>query len=77
MNTLATIALGETVYVDDFQGNPLVIDRLQDMGFIPGSKVSLFSTLSGTMAVEVRGSKIAMRKEDASCVLIRHASSCD
>ena len=73
MKNLSDVLPGQTVLIREFQGNPSVVSRLQDFGFTPGCEVLLFAKqpLGGAVAVALRGTKIALRCEDASCVLIQ------
>lgn len=44
--------------------------RLLEMGFVPGSKVESMgrAPLRGPMIVRCRGTKIALRHQDAECI---------
>jgi len=50
--------------------------RFECLGFIEGEKVSLYQTSSfgGPLAVNVRGSVIAMRLSDASQIIVKELS---
>lgn len=70
MKTLADLNLGECGIVQQVLAAGLLRERLQDLGFVPGTRVcaSLRSALGEPVAYEVRGSLIALRKEDAQTI---------
>ena len=63
---------GETASIYSVLNSPLR-DRLCDMGFFGGTPVECIAAaaFSGPRAYLVRGTVIALRKEDAMTVLIR------
>lgn len=72
MKTLADLRLGECGVVRQVLASGLTRERLQDLGFVPGTRVcaALRSALGQPVAYEVRGSLIALREEDARTVLL-------
>lgn len=72
MRTLADLNLGECGVVQRVLASGLTRERLQDLGFVPGTRVcaGLRSALGQPVAYEVRGSLVALREEDARTVLL-------
>jgi len=52
---------------------PSFAERLYELGFVPGAEVELVAKIAfgGPLAVSVRGSRFALRRQDAQCVLVR------
>lgn len=75
MKTLSDLELGECGVVQQVLASGLLRERLQDLGFVPGTRVcaSLRSALGQPVAYEVRGTLIALRKEDAQTVLLEES----
>lgn len=72
MRTLADLNLGECGVVRQVLASGLTRERLQDLGFVPGTRVcaGLQSALGQPVAYQVRGSLVALREEDARTVLL-------
>lgn len=72
MKTLADLRFGESGVVRQVLASGLTRERLQDLGFVPGTRVcaALRSALGQPVAYEVRGSLVALREEDARTVLL-------
>ena len=51
---------GETEAIRHISGPPELRQRLQDLGFVPGSPVTLVGSLSGNLILQVRDSRIAL-----------------
>ncbi len=60
------------VAVSEVQGSVDLKSRLAEIGFIPGSIVSVVKKLSkkGPLALKVRGTTYALRHEDASMIYV-------
>jgi ferrous iron transport protein A len=57
--------------------NPSIARRLLELGFVPGAEVEVVETMwpgADPRAVRVRGSTFALRRREASAVLVRPAS---
>jgi Fe2+ transport system protein FeoA len=63
---------GQEAMIRGISGHPTLRARLQELGFTPGSNVRLVAraAFGGALAFQVRGSTIALRRADASCVEI-------
>lgn len=64
---LSELKVGEKGIIKKLNLNGLTRRRLFDLGFIPGTEISvvLQSPLRDPIAYEVRGTKIALRKEES------------
>jgi len=69
---LTDLGRGEEVCVRSLEGRPEICARLQEYGFTPGCAVRLFSKapLGGPMSFDLRGGRVALRRNDAACVLV-------
>ena len=72
--TLNELKLNETGYINELMCSDGVKRRLLDLGLIKGTKTTpLFVSPSGDpRAYEVRGSVIAIRKNDANLIEIKY-----
>ena len=50
-------------------------DELEMIGFVPGTKTQVCqkSPFSGPLSVTLRGTKIALRRQDAECIYVQYA----
>jgi Fe2+ transport system protein FeoA len=54
-----------------FRGDELLQERLMDLGVVRGERISVEGrTLFGDYIIAVRGARIALRKEEALCILV-------
>lgn len=70
--TLADLPLGGRAIVQSVEGDELACVHLMEAGFTPGQAVRLVarSPLGCPIAVAVRGAVIALRREEAACILV-------
>lgn len=70
--TLLAVAKHVPVTIRDVAGDPLVCHRLLELGFTPGQQVAVMAAapLGGPLAVTVRGTILAIRREEAACILL-------
>ena len=66
--TLANV--GEENIIRKIGGKPEVRAHLEDLGFVPGGSVTIISTISGNLIVNVKESRVAISKEMASKIMI-------
>lgn len=73
MPTLATLKHGQPAIVEDVGCGPLA-RRLMALGFVPGTRVQLvrIAPLGDPIELELRGTRIAIRRTDADHIRIRH-----
>lgn len=72
MKTAANLRFGEKVIINDIdQSNPS-FRRLLEIGFTPGQEIQLMNTaaFSDPMAFAVRGTLIAIRKNEADSIIV-------
>lgn len=67
--TLEKAGQGTVVAID---GDASFSERLKEMGFIPGSPVSLLSKMAfgGPISFKVQNTKVALRRDDAARVMV-------
>ena len=60
----------EPVTIRDVAGDPLVCQRLLELGFTPGQPVAVMAAapFGGPLAVTLRGTILAIRREEAACI---------
>lgn len=68
--SLAAVPAGTTVRIGAVEGEQRVCMRLMEMGFTPGQEVTPVATapFGGPVAVAVRGTIVALRDSEASCI---------
>jgi len=71
-STLWDLRTGESAWVRDIAGDQGMRRHLLDLGFVPGTKVTAVrrSPFGDPAVYEVRGTMIALRKEQASQIRI-------
>lgn len=71
--TLDTLQIGEIGYVETIENEGSIRRRFLDIGLTPGCKVKcvLTSPNHNPIAYLIRGAIIAIRKEDASSIIIK------
>lgn len=74
--SLADLSVGDVVRVDRLVGAGGTVQRLAEMGLVPGVAVTVvrFAPLGDPMEVRVRGYLLSLRKGDARAVLVRRES---
>jgi ferrous iron transport protein A len=73
MMTIATSPLNHEATILDLQGDAVVLGRLREIGFIRGEHVRVWgrAPFGEPILVEIRGTSVALRKEEAQCVLLK------
>lgn len=61
--------------IQGIEGDPKVVERLCEIGFVPGEQVTFVRRVifGGPLVLEVRGTPIALRHEEASCLKLSPA----
>ncbi len=67
---LLMLGNGETCEVARVKGLPEVKQHLSDMGFVPGSKVTVVQSQNGNMIVKILDAKVALTKEMAAKIQV-------
>jgi ferrous iron transport protein A len=72
MRTAAELKFGEKVIINDIDTQHPSSRRILEIGFTPGEEIELIniSTFNDPMAFSIRGSLIAIRKNEAHCIKI-------
>ena len=70
MMPLTLAAIGENNIVKQISGLTEVKKHLEDLGFVPGSIVSVISTLGEDLIVSVKESRVAISRETAQNIMI-------
>lgn len=70
--TLAAAAHHTAVVIRDVVGDPVMCHRLLEVGFTPGQSVTVLAAapMQGPLAVTLRGTIMAVRREEAACILL-------
>lgn len=73
MKTAAELNYGEKVTISDIDSNHPSHLRILEIGFTPGQVIELInkSAFNDPMAFSVRGSVIAIRKNEADCIKVK------
>lgn len=69
---LSGLEPSQTATIRDVTGHPGLRARLQELGFTPGATVRLVAraAFGGALACQIRGSMVALRRDDACCVKV-------
>ena len=67
---LTLAAPGEESIIRKVGGNPEVKKHLEDLGFTPGSTVTLVSAMGGNVIVKVKESRVAISQEMARKIMV-------
>jgi ferrous iron transport protein A len=72
---LSQLSVGSHAVVRELEGRGAVLVRLREMGVLPGTPLALVRTapLGDPLAIEVRGYRLTVRKEDAFHVVVEPA----
>lgn len=61
---------GETVSIKRVGGKEEIRRHLENLGFVPGANVTVISTNSGNVIVNVKESRVAISKEMANKIMV-------
>ena len=61
---------GEENIVQRVGGSPEIRQHLKELGFVPGSAVTIINTLGGNVIVKVKDSRVAISQEMAGKIMI-------
>ena len=70
--TLDRLPLGETALVVEVDATAALADRLEDLGFVPGTRVTVRrrAPLGDPRVYELRGSQLCLRGSEARAVRV-------
>lgn len=67
---LTKVQTGGNYLIHAVTGEGDVRHHLEGLGFVPGTKINVVSRIGGNLIVNVRGSRVALDKKLAACVLV-------
>lgn len=67
---LTFVNTGEENIIRRIGGNPEIKAHLENLGFVPGGSVTVISTISGNLIVNVKESRVAISKEMANKIMV-------
>lgn len=72
-STLAQAQAGDVVTVQELRGGGRFVQRLLDLGFLPGTPVTVVRRfgVQGPVEVVVQGCRLGMRRAEAERVLVK------
>ena len=70
MMPLSLASHGEENLIRKVGGNPETKKHLEDLGFTPGSTVTLVSAMGGNVIVKVKESRVAISEEMARKIMV-------
>ena len=62
--------VGEPVSVKKVSGKTETRQFLENLGFVPGSHVTVITEISGNMIVNIKDSRVAINREMANKILV-------
>lgn len=68
---LAMLRQGGFGMIQGLCGKPSVVKRLEDLGFVAGETVRVIAELSGSMIIELKGSRLALDKAMANRIILK------
>ena len=70
MMPLTLASIGEVNTIRKVGGNEETRRFLENLGFIAGSKITVLSTISGNVIVNIKDSRVAINKEMARHIMV-------
>jgi ferrous iron transport protein A len=70
MMPLTMAKAGETASIKKIGGKPGTRQFLENLGFVPGSRVTVIAEISGNVIVSVRESRVAISREMACKIMV-------
>ena len=70
MMPLILAAVGEEIVIKKVGVKPEARTHLADLGFVPGVRVTIISTMGGNLIVNVKESRIAISREMAGKIMV-------
>ena len=67
---LTFAAAGEEKVIRKVGGGPELKKHLEDLGFVPGGRVTVVAAMAGNLIVRVKDSRVAISKEMAAKIMI-------
>lgn len=70
MMPLTLVTIGEENMIRKVGGSPEVRTHLENLGFVPGSSVTVISTIGGNLIVNIKESRIAIDRSMANKIMV-------
>jgi ferrous iron transport protein A len=70
MMPLTMARAGESASIKKISGKAKTRQFLENLGFVPGSHVTVITEISGNMIVNIKQSRIAISREMASKIMV-------
>ena len=70
MMPLTLVTIGEENMIRKVGGSPEVRTHLENLGFVPGSSVTVISTMRGNLIVNIKESRIAIDRSMANKIMV-------
>ncbi|MDY3240775.1 MAG: FeoA family protein [Anaerovoracaceae bacterium] len=70
MMPLTLVQTGEENMIRKVGGKPEVKRHLENLGFVPGGRVTVISTIGGNLIVNVKDARVAISREMAQKIMV-------
>ncbi len=70
MMPLTFVQTGEENMIRKVGGKPEVKRHLENLGFVPGGRVTVISTIGGNLIVNVKDARVAISREMAQKIMV-------
>lgn len=72
LNNITEKEVGFTGEIKGLRGSDQLVSRLKEIGFVKGGQIRIAGKtfLGGPILLEIRGAVMALRLEEAKCILI-------
>lgn len=70
MMPLTLVQTGEENLIRKVGGKPEVKRHLENLGFVPGGRVTVISTIGGNLIVNVKDARVAISREMAQKIMV-------
>ncbi|MGN0714984.1 MAG: ferrous iron transport protein A, partial [Anaerovoracaceae bacterium] len=67
---LTFVQTGEESMIRRVGGKPEVKRHLENLGFVPGGRVTVISTIGGNLIVNVKDARVAISREMAQKIMV-------
>ncbi|MGN1143907.1 MAG: ferrous iron transport protein A [Anaerovoracaceae bacterium] len=67
---LTFVQTGEENMIRKVGGKPEVKRHLENLGFVPGGRVTVISTIGGNLIVNVKDARVAISREMAQKIMV-------
>ncbi len=73
MMPLSAMPVNQTVSIVEIRGSRPFRRRLQELGFVPGTPLSIVGVapLGDPLEVDIRSSRFSLRREEAASLIVR------